>query len=207
MNTTTCPTGDRSSQRASALERDIAELRGEWEAWRAQLGVWQSYTPPLDVYTSNNQRIPVNLGTGGVRQGFYIRVGSRLHLRMVFYWGQPPYDAAAGRVITELPPGMTATGGHHYLHTHLWTTSGTEGAMDWAGSALIQPGTPTWLQPMFPYSKLDARLGFYTIAGPTPGNNTNSVPYIASGFPEGGLLVIQGTVQLADVAALSAGWV
>ncbi|WP_461153016.1 hypothetical protein, partial [Saccharopolyspora tripterygii] len=92
MNTTTCPTGDRSSQRASALERDIAELRGEWEAWRAQLGVWQSYTPPLDVY-SNNQRIPVNMGTGGVRQGFYIRVGSRLHLRMVFYWGQPPYDA------------------------------------------------------------------------------------------------------------------
>lgn len=207
MTTTTCSTGDRSSQRASALERDIAELRSEWAAWRTQLGEWQSYTPPLDV-ARDGQRFPVNLGTGGVRQGFFIRVGNRLHLRLAFRWGQPPYDAAAGRVITELPPGVTTStaGGNHYLHTHLWTTSGTEGNMDWAGSALIAPGAPTWLQPMFPFNKLDARLGFYVIAGPTPGDNTESVPYIASGFPEGGTLVIQGTVQLEGGATQTAGW-
>ncbi|MHA6797994.1 hypothetical protein [Bounagaea algeriensis] len=207
---TTCSTGERSAQRASALERDIAELRREWQVWRAQLGQWESYTPPLySLGQSGDQRIPVNLGTGGSRNGWYIRVGERLHLRVAFGWGQPPFDAGPGRVISELPPGLStpSDGGNHYLHAHLWTTSGTEGFMDWAGSALLHPGAPTWLQPMFPFNKVDARLGFYTIAGPTAGDNANSVPYIASGFPEGGTLVIQGTVQLEGDAAPRAGWV
>lgn len=206
MTSTACRTGDRTSQRVTALENEL-------EAFRRELGEWQTFDPGLWTvgYRRAEQKDSggldqvaadafgsVNLGTGGSRTCWYLRIGDRLHVRYAFQWGQPPWDAGAGRVITSMPPGtLGATSGSQYLHCHLWTTSGNEGNMDFLGSALVHPTGREYVQPMFPFSAVDCRLGHYAIAGPAPGQRDWSVPYIASGWPEGGILAIQGTLDIS----------
>lgn len=187
--TTACRTGDRTFQQVAALEN--------------QLGQWRAFTPPLwathaiDGSTDRDQWTEVNLGAGGARNGWFMRIGDRLVIRYAFSWGQAPWYAAPGRIVTDLPSGLlgerTAA---QYLHCHLWTTSGTEGRMNFVGSGLVSPGSEI-VQPMFPNHAQDCRLDFYAIAGPADGQRDWSVPYIVTGFPEGGLLAIQGTLQLA----------
>lgn len=205
MTSTACRIGDRSSQRVTALEEEL-------ERYRAALGTWQTFQPGLwtlgyrstEAAAASSEleqpraQVPVNLGTGGTRTGWYLRIGDRLHVRYAFTWGQRPWDAGPGRVVTEMPPGMLGeASASQYVHCHLWTTSGTEGTMDFWGSALVHPGSRGFVQPMFPFSAADCRLGFYTIAGPTAGQRAWSVPYIATGFPEGGILAIQGTLDIS----------
>lgn len=195
---TTCSSGEPTSQRLTALRREYERMRAEFAAWQADLGEWHAYTPPLvSLGQTGTQQTPVNLGTGSQRHGWFIRIGQRLHLHCEFLWGSPPFDAGAGQVVSELPAGLrTPPGSHHFLHNHLWTTSA--GYADWWGSTLIQPDS-TRLQPMFSYSQGDTRLGLYTIAGPNPGDRAWSVPSIPSGWPEGGLLELFGTITVSNL--------
>lgn len=204
MTISACRTGDRTSQRVTALENELKELK-------AELGQWEEFEPPLwatglepsgaslnhaAAQADSRAREAINLGTGGTRRGWFIRIGNRMHVRYAFNWGSPPWDGKTGTVVTELPPGVsTDPGGIHYFHGHLWTTSGSEGNMDFVGSAFIHPGGRTiyWL---FPRSASDCRLRQYTIAGPTAGSRSWSVPYIATGWPEGGILTLQGTLHV-----------
>lgn len=204
MTLSTCRAGDRTSQRITALENEL-------DALQAQLSQWQEFTPPLDTtglepssaaldsvtgQAEPRAREAINLGAGGTRRGWFIRIGNRMHLRYAFAWGSPPWDGNIGTVISELPPDVrTDPGGIHYFHGHLWTTSGTEGNMDFVGSAFIHPGDRIiyWL---FPRNAADCRLRQYTIAGPTAGNQAWSVPYIHTGYPEGGILTLQATLDV-----------
>lgn len=193
----TCRSGDRSFQRITSVENDLAELHGTLEQW-------QTFTPRLWATRSITGDTPpeqwseVNLGTGAIRQCWFMRIGHRLQIRYVFQWGQPPWYAAPGRIATELPPGLAGeSSASQYMHAHLWTTSGTEGEMNFAGSALVHAVANRYVQPMFPFHAQDCRLGHYAIAGPADGQRDWSVPYIRTGFPEGGLLDVQGTLNLA----------
>lgn len=204
MVVSACRTGDRTSHRVTALENELEDLK-------QQLGQWQEFTPPLEAtgmaplrasldhmttQADPRARTPINLGAGGTRRGWFIRIGNRMHVRYAFTWGSPPWDGETGAVVSELPPGVaTDPGGIHYFHGHLWTTSGTEGNMDFAGSAFIHPGGRTvyWL---FPRNAADCRLRLYTIAGPTAGSRSWSVPYIRTGWPEGGILTLQATLDI-----------
>ncbi|MHA6802895.1 hypothetical protein [Salinifilum ghardaiensis] len=194
---TTCSSGEPTSQRLTALRREYEQLRADFAAWQAQLGQWQTYTPPLySLGASGTQQIPVNLGSGGQRRGWFLRIGQRLHLHCEFRWGSPPFDAGPGQVVSELPPGLrTPPERNHYLHNHLWTTSG--GNADWWGSTLLHPDAVR-LQPMFSLARGDVRLGRYTIAGPNAGDRAWSVPAIPGGWPEGGLLELSGTISVLD---------
>lgn len=189
MTVSTCRTGDRTSQRVSALERELVELR-------AQLGRWQRFEPPLWAI-GQTPWLDVEMGGGASRMGSYIRIGNRLDLHYTFTWGSPPWDGHIGAIATMLPPGITAApGGNQYFHAHLWTTSGTEGTMDWAGSAFVLPSAE-FIQLLFPRWSGDCRLAPYTIAGPTPGSRDWSVPFIGTGYPEGGVLSLEGTLDIA----------
>lgn len=201
-SSTACRTADRTSQRVTALEDRVTALE-------RQLGTWVEFEAPLwstgfAPFAAESPRTavepralsPVDLGIGGTRRGFYIRIGQRLHVRYLFSWGEAPWFGGVGAIMTQLPLGLVATGGHQYFHAQLWTRSGTMGSLDWAGSALVQDNEP-WMYWMFPRSTTDCRVSFYSIGGPQPGEQTWSVPHTPGGYPEGGLLACNGTLDVA----------
>lgn len=189
--TTTCRTGDRTFQRLTALENQL----GQWRSCTSHLWATRS----IDGSTDPSQWAVVDLGEGGIQKCWYIRIGQRLHPHYAIQWGTPRWYAAPGRIMADLPPNVVGENtASQYLHFHLWTTSGTAGPMNFVGSALVRPGPGSNLlvQPMFPFSARDYRLGQYAIAGPADGQRAWSVPYIATGFPDGGLLEIQAGLAL-----------
>lgn len=161
-----------------------------------------TWTPPLyfEGAFGSLGTTSVGLGTGGSKQCTYSITGKIVQIRYQFDWGTAPYNGGTGRIYTTLPPGMVATdtyaeqgGTDHRIPAHLLTTS--TGAQDWLGTALVSPGdTRVW--PFFTISPTNTGINWYSIAVHPGGGTGTGVPFISGGYPEGGLLTINGLLEI-----------
>ncbi|WP_017974376.1 hypothetical protein [Actinopolyspora halophila] len=175
----------------SLTEADITD-----ERTRYGYGVYGTWTPPLwaeGTPFGRRQELEVDLGDGGAKDCWYLRLGNILFIDYRFKWGSN-WFTPNGRIYTQLPPGLvSAHEGSHRLVSHLWTTQG--GNMDWPGTTFAPPGS-MHLWPFFPLSQSDCRISWYTVNdGGGAGSGTPSIP---GDYPEGGHLTITGMVEVRE---------
>lgn len=182
------------------------------ERVRVGVGRWSTgYTPAL--YTEGTPfgslgANPVELGSDSATYCRYILQNKVMHIRWEFNWGstESEWAAGAGRVFTFLPPGFyAAPTGDHRLQSHLWThtrdpknSTNAFSDMDWLGYSLISP-LGNRVYPFFPKSKTNNVITWMRIVHEVSG--TLPVPDVNTGvagdaYPEGGSLVISGTLEV-----------
>jgi len=159
--------------------------------------VWTQTTAVLTVISGTS----IGLGTGGSQIVRYKRTGNDLAVSYAFNWGSAPFSNPAGSVVTALPNGVvTPPGRDQWIPCHLWVNDPTSGVtLDFAGMALVNAGS-NQLRPFFPRlagSLLNAiSIQPYLIAtGAGPGVGCPAIP---AGYPIGGALHINGTLELAS---------
>lgn len=184
---------------ASSITADRVTDERERVGWGMFTSTW---TPTLysEGTFGSLGASPVGLGTGSRSLCTYSRLGKIVQIRYDFVWGTAPYNGGTGRIYTTLPPGMVATdtynepgGTDHRLPAHLWTTS--TGFQDWLGTALIGPGD-NLVFPFFTVSPTDTSIHWYRIAQPPAGGAGTGLPFVSGGYPEGGLLIINGLLEI-----------
>lgn len=186
---------------AYAGELRVDPTTGQVDEWTGAAWValaspaqWSQYTPVLRYRGGAGGT--VGLGTGSSSIGRYIKLGTTLLIRVVFRWGTGPFNGGTSEIYTNLPAGIvSSTTEISRIPCQLYTT--TTGPMDWSGLATVFANN-TELRPMFPFSPGDCRLAFYAVAN-TAGVANSGVPTApaSSGyFPEGGSLVIQGSIEV-----------
>lgn len=190
----------------------------------ASASTWNSWTPQLKfggvAPTSNRgTTMPTagtsvaGMGTGAVMLASYNVVGKVINLSYSMTWGTPPYNSGTGVITTTLPPGWvhTTTGGPSIIPAWLQVADTASSSFGFfSGAAAIFPNSNI-VFPMFRLSSpvqtipqtgtsasivLDQGLDYYKAADQqgTPGH---SVPLIPTGFPQGGTLFIQGTLEIS----------
>jgi hypothetical protein len=84
---------------------------------------WTKVTPPLyyggGMVTPSPRpgtQYPINLGQGGYAVGYYIVIGSHLHLEYNWVWGEPPYYGGFGAIYTYLPSPLISSTSNRMLN-------------------------------------------------------------------------------------------
>lgn len=203
----------RDNPSTGALER--GDGSGNWTQVAAA-SVWTQWTPQLKYGgsvsgTSASAGTTVaNMGTGAQMLGSYNVTGKVFNMSYALIWGTPPYNMGTGVITTTLPPGWahTTSGGPSYIPCWLYVSDpGSGQAAILVGACVIAPGSnvmfPTFPTPgavgVFPGNSatvaLPGSLSYYKAAD-SAGVPNHSVPYIFNGFPQGGTLYIQGTLEI-----------
>lgn len=160
----------------------VASAQG-WKTWDAKL-------------YADNGGAQVNLGTGGSVNAKYQLIGKMLTIRALFTWGTSGFFSPAGNIVTYLPSGLVNGPVHQKIMASLYIpgVSSTNGKGNYVGQAICWENSSK-ISPMFPYGQGDCRVDYYRIAQ-TTGTAGTGVPNVPGGYPEGGNLVITGTIEL-----------
>lgn len=202
----------RDNGASGALERWDG---GTWTPV-AQASVWTQWTPQLkyggNAGTAGGTPGPTtaNMGTGAQMLGSYNVTGKVITLSYSLGWGSPPYNMGTGMISTTLPPGWvhTPNGGPSVIPAWLQVNDTASGsfAFFWGAAIIFPSSSVVW--PMFPFVDtlgllpgtnttvaLPNGLGYYQ-AATTLGVPGHGCPVIPAGFPQGGTLFIQGTLEV-----------
>ncbi|MCA1191610.1 hypothetical protein [Saccharopolyspora sp. 6V] len=155
-----------------------------WKTWDAKL-------------YADNGGAQVTLGTGGSVNAKYQLLGKMLTIRALFTWGASGFYSPPGNIVTYLPSGLVNGAVHQKIMASLYvpgTVSPTNGRGNYVGQAIVWENSSK-VSPMFPFGQGDCRVEYYRIAQ-TAGTAGTGVPLVPGGYPEGGNLVITGTIEL-----------
>jgi len=133
------------------------------------------------------------LGTGGSAIGRYIIVGKTCTLRYAFRGG-PGGFGGSGSVYTTLPPGLTSA---PIEETQILAKLNV---LDYPAEVYLGPcfipANNNIMYPFFARGIADCRLAPYTVATSNGAAGTG-IPFIGSGYPSLGILIIQGQIELS----------
>ena len=167
----------------------------------ASMTQWGEFTPDLRYRGANNAGPSgsVNLGTGGSPRavGRWSLLGKTLDFSYHFRYGTTGYFAGPGDIYTPLPlhingqmfrnPDRT-----QWCHAHLFVNVPQLWG-DFIGGGLLQSN----VQDIVPFFALDyntSRTGPHRVATAT-GAHSTGIPLVPGGFPQGGELHLNGTVE------------
>lgn len=203
---------------ASAVDTRTGSMPGQirynlatktYEGWEAVTGAWVSIASlssvgGVSVFSPNLYYQPsgaavdytkvCNLGVGPSVSCRYYLQGKTLALNYYFNWGTGPFNMGWGAVFSVLPfPGgvnMLAKQ-NTVLPAKIYVPYNQS---SWSGLASIAAGSNV-MYFQFPFTSNDCRLGFYQVSSNSNQWSGTGVPYIASGYPEGGNLSAVGSFE------------
>lgn len=174
-----------------------AYVGGAWQTL-ASPAVWSQFTPVLKYSGAANQGTgdggTVSLGTGSTAIGRYIVIGKTCTLRYVFRAGTV-IAAGSGAIYSQLPPGLTSAPQEETQILAKLNTLPSNTDEIWQGVCYIPPNSID-MYLYFPRSATDCRILNYIVAT-SAGAAGTGIPYIAGGFPDPEVLVVQGQIELS----------
>ena len=197
-------TDNRAGAYPGQLRYNIANLT--FEGWTgtnwvpvASMTQWGEFTPELRSRgMSGVPDGPVNLGTNGNQaRAYWSLLGRTLDFSYFFKWGTTGYFAPPGDIYTPLPryvnnqmfrnPGRT-----QWCHAHLFVNVPQLWG-DFTGSGLLQ-GNVYDIVPFFVKGYANTVTAPYRVATSSGAAGTGT-PLIPGGFPQGGELHLNGSVE------------
>ena len=190
--------------RAGSHPRDLrVSTTGTLDVWQggvwqtlASPAIWAQFSPTLNYSGAASGGTGAGgvmaLGTGGSAIGRYIVVGKTCHLRYEFRGG-PGTFGGTGSVYTTLPPLLTSAAvGETQILTKLNVLDYP--AEVYGGTCFIPPNNNI-MYPFVARGIADCRLAPWTVATSTGAAGTG-IPYIGGSFPNLGILIIQGHLEI-----------
>lgn len=178
------------------LRRTMTGVIQRWTgtAWEtiASPAAWTEFTPTL--YTQQGAQA---MGSGGSAIGRYLVQGKVCHLRYVFRRGTS-FVGGWGDVTTRLPPGITSAPSEEtqILAKLNANDAGNTLHAIFLGKCFIPPNSQM-MNLYFPVDYTRSDLHTYQMSDSSAGNPGTGFPRIPGSYATPGILVIQGTIEIA----------
>jgi hypothetical protein len=163
----------------------------------ATAAVWNQFVPTLEYAGAGSISAgTVGFGTGNDAgaTGRWMQIGKRIDLSYLFKWGGLG-NGGAGVITTQMPPGVVSRLSlESHIHCHLYVNDPQSGiTWNFLGDAYIPPNS-SQIHFEFPAGQNDCTMGAYVISA--DGNPGTGTPNIPAGFPVGGVLTINGAIEV-----------